>query len=614
MLTTPIVQIALISLVSILSQWLGWLMKIPAIVMLLIAGFVLGSILNIVQPEIIFNTSLQPIISVAVGLILFEGSLNLNFREIKQARRIVWQICFIGGAVSWLLISCSAHYLAGLSWPVAVTFGALLIVTGPTVIMPLLRQSRLNMRVGSILKWEGIVNDPVGAVLAVLCYEYFKISSHSDITISAFALDIGFLILVIAALSILAGLALSKILNKGWVPEFLKAAFLLSFVICVFVSCNALLHESGLIAVTILGVVLANTGVTSLEDLKRFKESITILLVSGVFVVLTATIKPDVLLNIDWRGGLFILSVLFFIRPISTFIASFGTTLNWRELSLISMIAPRGVVCAAIAGILGPLLMDAGYADGERLLPLAFAIVVGSVVIHGLSAKPLGQKLGLAFPARDGLIIVGATDWTVQFAETLQSKDINVMLADKNWSSLKSARLANIPIYYGEILSDETEHSLELNKYNTLLAATGNGAYNALICNVLGHEFGRERVFQLSTDDEDFHERQQMGHTMGGRTLAYEGLDYWGFARLYREGWRFKTTKVSVDFNLEKIKEEKANKNIKLIGVIKPSGQLQFSQAENPENIKADNTVILFTKEDLPEKPKEKKKKKKKVA
>ncbi len=597
-LATPLAQISLITAISIASQWLGWAYKIPAIVFLLLAGFIFGSLFNLVQPEIFLGDAVQPIVSVAVGIILFEGSLTLNFKEIKQARKAVLQVCFVGAAVSWTLTSLAGYYLGGLSWPVAITFAALLIVTGPTVIMPILRHAKLNMKVGNILKWEGIVNDPVGAVLAVLAYEYFKVQQSEGFNLSEFALDTGLTIIGIVVLSVIAGLVISRVLNKGWVPEFLKAAFLLSFVVCFFVICNFILHESGLIAVTVLGVVLANTGVTSIEDLKRFKESITIMLVSGVFVILTAQIKPEILLNIDWRGLMFIVAVLFLIRPISMLFASLRTEMSWNEVALVSMIAPRGVVCAAIAGILGPLLVDAGYPDGEKLLPLAFAIVISTVFLHGLWAKPLGQRLKLAFPAKDGLIIVGATEWTIQFAEVLKSKGIDVMIADQSWHKLKSARLADIPIYYGEILSDETDHSLELNRYNILLAATGNPAYNALVCNSFAHEFGRERVFQLSIDDEDYHQRRQITQTMRGRTLAYQGMDYWDFSRLFQQGWRFKTTKVSADFNLDQIKEGKQDGRTKLIGLIKHNGQLQFSQANKPENVKDETTVILFEKEE----------------
>lgn len=597
MFDNPLAQIALIAFLSIISQWMGWRFRIPSIVFLLLSGFAFGSLLGIVEPSILMGNAVQPIVSVAVAIILFEGSLNLDFKEIKQGRRTVRQIVFIGGAIAWLLTAIAAHYLGGLSWPVAVPFGALLIVTGPTVIMPLLRHAKLNTRVSSILKWEGIVNDPVGAVLAILAYEYFKISAETGKPLTEFTLETGVMILGIILLSICAGIVIAMILNRGWVPEFLKSTFLFCCVICFFVCCNALLHESGLIAVTVLGIVLANRNVSSIEDLRRVKETVTIMLISGVFIVLTSTIKPDVLLNLDWRGILFILSLLFVVRPISIFIASIGTDLSFKEKALISYIAPRGVVCAAVAGILGPLLVEAGYPDGEKLLPLAFAIVVTTVFLHGLTVKKLGRKLELAFPSRGGLIVVGAYNWTIQFCEVLKDRGIEIMVADTNWQNLKNARLANIPIYYGEILSEDSDYTLEINRYNTILAATGNPAYNALVCNKFAHDFGRERVFQLSPGDEEVHERKKITEKMRGRILAYQGLNTWDFEQMYHQGWRFKTTRVNANFNLDTLKESKEKGKSLLIGVITNTGQLQFSPAESPANIKDDTTVILFSHE-----------------
>lgn len=572
---------------------MGWRLRTPAIVFLLLGGFVFGSFFGFIQPDAAFGDLVKPVVAIAVAIILFEGSLNLNFKEIHEARRAIKQIVLVGAPVGWLLTALGAHYIGGLSWPVAIVFGGLLIVTGPTVIMPLLKHARLNTRVGSILKWEGIINDPIGVIFAVLAYEYFLLS-NVDFSATEFSFHMGGILLAITIGSFVIGWALAKIMNHGWVPEFLKAPFLLSVVVVIFVLCNALLHESGLIAVTILGVVLANQNVTSIDDLKKFKESMTILLVSSVFIVLTAELDPALLMNIDWRGFAFIAALLFVIRPVVIAISSIGAKMNWKEVTLVGLIAPRGVVCAAIAGVMGPLMVSAGYPDGEKMLPLAFAIVLLTVFIHGLAAKPLGRVLGLAFPQKDGIIIVGATAWTIQFAQLLKERGLDVMIVDRVWHRLRDARLADLPIYYGEILSEETEHYLEFNKYNTLLAATDNPAYNALICSKYAHEMGRERVFQISADDEDDHERQQIADTVRGRTLAYEGLGYWDFITLFQQGWRFRATKVNADFNMDKIKGRKAEGQARMIGTIGENMRLNFSQAENPRPMKAGNTVILF--------------------
>ncbi|MGE4313153.1 MAG: cation:proton antiporter [Pseudobdellovibrionaceae bacterium] len=589
-------QIALIALLAISAQWIGWRFKIPSIVFLLLLGFLAGPLLGFIQPEPLFGNLLQPAVSLAVAIILFEGSLNLNLKEIKVARKAISRFVYIGAPVGWVLTACAAHYIGGLSWPVATTFGALLIVTGPTVIIPLLKHARLNERTGSILKWEGIVNDPIGAVLAILTYEYFYLTGNDTVTVTDFFLKTGSAILLVSILSAAMGYVIAKVLNRGWVPEYLKPAFILSSVIILFVACNSLQHEAGLIGVTLLGIVLANLNVTSIEEIRRFKETMTIMLVSGVFVILTATLEPSLLLNIDWRGLLFIAAVLFLVRPAVAISSSLFTQTTWKEMVLLSWIAPRGIVCAAIAGIMGPLLVDAGYADGNQILPLAFAIVVITVFLHGLSANYLGRKLGLSYGNSDGLLIVGSSDWVIQFAEVLKAKDIAVMIADRNWHALKNVRLANIPAYYGEPLSDETEYNLELSRYNKLLAAADNPEYNALLCSAFGHEFGKENVFQLSTQDQETHERRQIAHTIKGRVFSEDNLNYWDFARMFRQGWRFRATKIDKEHNLAQIMEERENETAKLIAVVRSGGKLQFRTPDH-NSIKDGDIAILFEKD-----------------
>lgn len=593
-------QIAIITFFAILAQWVGWKFKLPSIVFLLISGFIAGPILGWLEPEAMFGDLLSPAISIAVAIILFEGSLNLNFKELKHAGSAVRNFVIVGAPVGWIVTSAAAHYIGGLSWPVAGTFGGLLIVTGPTVIIPLLKHARLSERTTSILKWEGIVNDPIGAILAILVYEYFHLTQGVGVGETTFFIHALSALVMVVIGSIYAGIGLSKVLNRGLIPEYLKPAFILSTVVMLFVACNMLLHESGLIGVTILGVALANLGVTSIEEIKRFKETMTIMLVSGVFVVITAGIDPSIIFNLDMRGLLFIAAILFIIRPLIAFCASLGTDMTLREVLLTGWIAPRGIVCVAVAGIMGPLLVEAGYADGEQIFPLAFAIVLLTVFLHGLTAKPFGRLLGLAHDNTDGLLIVGASDWSVQFAEALQKRHIAVMIADRNFHALKNARLNNIHTYYGETLSEETEYNLEMTRYNKLLAATDNADYNALLCSHFAHLFSRERVFQLASHNETEHERKQITETIRGRTFASKDISYWDFARLFRQGWRFKTTRVDKDFNMTDLIHESKQDELRIIGVIRGSGKLQFQPPEE-KSLKNDDIVILFEKDDKSE-------------
>lgn len=598
-MTAILAQISWIAFFSILAQWLGWKFKTPAIVFLLIGGFLAGPVLNVVQPEILLGDLLNPIISLAVGIILFEGALNLNFKEIRHARASIRQVIMVGGAVAWILTTLAAHYVAGLSIPVALTFGALLIVTGPTVIMPLLKNAHLKERPASILKWEGIINDPVGAVLAILCYEFFKLNAVENVALTGFFTGTILAIIMISFFAILLAYAISWLFNHDLIPEYLKPAFLLSSVLIYFVICNSIEHDFGLIGVTILGVALANMGMTAIEELKKFKETISIMLVSGVFIMLTAKIDPAILFSIDWRGFAFIALLMFVIRPISMFAASIGTKMSWQEVILTGWVGPRGIVCAAVAGVLGPYLVGIGYQDGEQILALAFAIVLCTVFAHGLTAKFLGTKLDLAYTQKDSLIIVGASEWAVQLAQTLETRDVDVIIADKNWHALRGARLADVPVYYGEVLSEETEYHLELARYNAILAVSNNPAYNALICNMFIHEFGRDNVYQFLPHEEDEHERRQIAHTIRGRTFGQPEMDFWDIAGEFMQGWRFRATRVGQKENLEELQARIESGDVKIIGHITPKGRLDLRKPKTLENFEEQTVLVLFEKEEV---------------
>lgn len=594
-----LIQIAWIAFFSIFALWLGWRLKIPAIVFFLSFGFIAGPVLELVNPQNLLGDLLQPLTTIAVGIILFEGALNLNFKEIGRAKWAIRNFTIIGAPVAWILTSAAGYYIGGLSLPVAVTFGALLIVTGPTVIMPLLKNARLTERPSSILKWEGLINDPIGAVLAVLAYEYFKDSARPGFAAIDFFTTTFFIILGIALASALFGILLSRLFNRGLIPEYLKPAFLLSFVVILTVACNQILHESGLIAVTILGVTLANSGVSSLHELKRFKETMSLMLVAGIFIILTAKIDPTILTSLEWPGILFILTVLLVIRPITALASSIGTQMDWREIVLTGWIAPRGIVCAAVAAVMGPLLVDAGFEDGESMLPLAFAIVMLTVILHGLSAKPLGKLLGLTHPEKDSLILVGAANWTLQLAEVLRARDIEVVIADKNWYALKQARLSEIPTYYGEILSEETEYNIELSKYNAIAALTNNPAYNALVCSKFAHDFSRERTYQLVPYEDDTHESKQITEKMRGMNFMDPGTDYWEIANLFNQGWRFRSVRIDKDHNMDDIKDKIDDGTLRIVGYQKGGNNQKRLVLYAPENFKSmqdGDALILFEK------------------
>lgn len=591
-------QIIILSIAIIAAQWTAWRVHVPAIIFLLGAGFMLGPVTGLIKPDILLGDLMKPFVATAVAIILFEGSLQLRFKELRETRRAVRHVIFLGAPIGWILISLAAHYIAGLEWAVAITLGGMLVVTGPTVIMPMLRQARLNPRAGAILKWEGIVNDPIGILFAILSYEYF-VSAKNGTVNTAFYIEHGLAIILVGVLSFLLAHVIKRIFERGYIPEYLKTPFILSTVIALFFACDYILHESGLIAVTVLGLTLANIHTSSIEEIKRFKETITIMLVSGVFILLTADLDASVMLNINWQGALFIAALLFVIRPIIFFICSIGTQMTRNEILLTGLIAPRGVVCAAMAGVIGPLLTEAGFEDGNKILPIAFAVVVISVILHSLMIKPLARRLKLTSDETNGVIIAGSYPWSIQLAEALKSRNVPVMIIDNDWSALGKARLADIPVYYGELLSEETEFALEFNIYNTLIAATTNPAYNALVCEKFGYEYGTERMFNVNIAKTDIASRHKIASHVQARPLVSKEFTLDDADQKYADGWRFRTMRIGRPEKDADLIIPPQTENCIHIGVISKTGLISFytSYAASKITPKEDEYMIVMEKD-----------------
>ena len=267
----------------------------------------------------------------------------------------------------------------------------------------------------------------------------------------------------------------------------------------VYWASNLVQHEAGLLSVTLMGLVLGNMRLVELESLQRFKENLTVVLLSVLFIVIPSQLQPSQLELLDWRIASFVLAMLLVVRPLTIGLATIGAPMRGADKLLLAWIAPRGIVAAATAGIFGPALVAAGYPDAEKLLPITFAIIIATVLAHGLSIGKLARRLDLAARSDNGLLMVGATAWSIALARVLKKLGVDVLVVDGVYHRLKDARMAGLDVYYGEILSDHAEHTLEAQHLNHLLAATDNDFYNALVCKAQGRRFGHHRTFQLAT-------------------------------------------------------------------------------------------------------------------
>lgn len=561
-----ILKITLIGAAGIGAQWLAWRTRVPAIVLLLLGGLVLGPVSGFLSPAEDFGHLLRPAIAVAVAIILFEGGLTLNFSELKGTSKAIKRLVFLAAPVTWVVGSYAAHHVAGLSWPVAIVFSGILVVTGPTVIMPLLRQAGLSPRPAAILRWEAIIADPLGALFAVIAFEFILITTSGHTPLELGLRLTGAIILGLLG-GYLFGRAIVWAFTRGLVPDYLKAPVLLAIVLIGYEITNLVLEEAGLITVTIMGLTLANSRIAALSELRRFKEFMTVVLVSGVFIILTATLDMQMIMQLDAGAFAYLALLLFVIRPIVTLLTTIGSELSLKERLLIGWIAPRGVVAVAVSGLFGTALVTQGYADGAKLVPLAFLVVFATVILHGFSIRPLAKLLDLSSGAGTGILIIGGNPWTTELGKRLAEQDIPVRIADGNWNNLHSARQAGLPIFYGEILNEAAEHHIDFNQFGTLIAATSNDAYNALVCTDFGPELGRSNVFQTGRKETDLPNRKAMSFTLGGRPLLPESMDARTLNDYIREGWTMQKTTLSEAYNYETFLAERDDQTMPLIAV-----------------------------------------------
>lgn len=587
--------IAAIGVLGIGAQWIAWRTGWPAIVLMLLAGFLAGPVLGVLNPQATFGELMEPMIGIGVALILFEGGLSLDLRELRHSGSAVWRLATIGVLVGWLLGALAGYYVAGLVWPVAVLFGGILIVTGPTVVMPMLRQATIQPRPASILKWEGIVNDPTGALCAVIAYEYFRRLAESP---GATLFEVVPPLLIAAVLAggigYAAARAIAWLFPRGAIPEFLKVPVLFITVIGVFVLCNGIEHEAGLVAVTVMGISLANMNVSSLRSIHPFKENIAVLLVSGIFILLAASLQREELayLQSSWRPLAFVLTLLFVVRPLTVLISLSGSPIPWNERLFVAWIAPRGIVLVAISGLFALRLGDLNIEGGQLLIGLSFAVVVATVIAHGFTVNLAARLLRIKGTTRPGLMIVGSTPWTIALAKQMHSLKTPVMVADPSWQRLAPARREGIPYYHGEILNEATEHNLDLTPYKVMVAATDNEAYNALVCNEFAHEVGRDSVYQLGEAEDD--DRRSLPVSLRGRALFESGFGVADVNERQQQGWMFRKTRLTEEYGFDDARADLPGDAQLLLLLREASGNMRFfTHAARPEP-RAGDIVISF--------------------
>ena len=563
-----------ISLLAIIAQLAAWRLRLPAILFLLLAGIIVGPGLSWLSPDALFGDLLFPLVSLAVAVILFEGSMTLRFSELQEMGKTVRNLVTIGALVTWLITSIATHYFIGFDLKLAFLFGAVVVVTGPTVIVPMLRTVRPNGRISNVLRWEGIIIDPLGALLAVLAFDFY-IASAGESAFTSIALAFGEIVVVGTVAGLIAGFGLGQLLKHYLIPEYLRSVVTLLLVFVVFVIADELVHESGLLAVTIFGITLANLSDVEIEDILDFKETLSILLISGLFILLAARIDPVAFLSVGMGALLLLGTVMLVARPVSVMLSTLGSTLTVQERLLIAWIGPRGIVCAAVAALFALRLEALDVPEANLFVPLAFFIILGTVVIQGLSAKHVAHWLGVRDPAPSGVLITGGGLVARRIAKALQTAEIKAVIADSDYENIRLARMEGLETYYGNPMSEHGDRHLELAGLGRLLTMTGRMNLDAVLAMNFRSVFGVQNIFELPINLNSLTAKHQVASRLRGKHLFGEQVTYNLLAGKLNSGAEIRSTLLTPEYGMEAYAASYAGRYL-LLFAIDSDGRLQI--------------------------------------
>ena len=532
-------ELAGIIILGILAQWVAWKFKIPAILPLILIGLLVGPIAaeflsedgtKWIEPiwngkEGLFpGESLFYFVSLAISIILFEGGLTLKLSEIKNVGPVISKLITLGSLVTFFGAAIASHFVFNLSWEISFLFSGLIIVTGPTVITPILRNIPLKKDVSAVLKWEGILIDPIGALVAVLVFEFISVGGGGEFTKTAL-IEFGKIVLFGFTFGFTFAHALNFIVNKKWVPHYLLNVFALATVLGVFVLSDAFAHESGLLSVVVMGMVLGNSNSPYLKELLYFKESLSVLLISILFILLAANINiEDLLLIYNWKTAVLFALVVFIIRPIGVFLSTRGSSLKLNEKLFISWVGPRGIVAAGIASLFGLKLVKNGVPGAEYITPLVFIIVLGTVLLNATTARVFAKMIGVFLTKSDGVLIVGASKVSRLLGHYLETNGRHVVLIDSNKSNIEKAKELGLEAMSVNIYSDTLMDNIELSDIGYLMALTGNSDINKYAINKFKKQFGENGSFRLVTTDEMLDENNNPKQGLFSHTDDFNSL------------------------------------------------------------------------------------------
>ncbi len=604
------IELAGIVILGILAQWVAWKFKIPAILPLILIGLLVGPISaeffnsdgsKWIEP--IWNgkkglfpgNSLFYFVSLAISIILFEGGLTLRKSEIKNVGPVITKLITLGSLVTFICAGIVAHYVFDLGWEISLLFSGLIIVTGPTVISPILRNIPLKKDVAAVLKWEGILIDPIGALVAVLVFEFISVGGGSGFTQTAL-LEFGKIVLFGTTFGFTFAHALILLVNRKLVPHYLLNVVSLSMVLLVFVLSDAFAHESGLLAVVVMGMVIANSAIKSFDELLYFKESLSVLLISILFILLAANINiSELLLVFNWKAAILFALVVFVIRPLSVFLSTHNSTLQFNEKLFISWVGPRGIVAAGIASLFGTKLMNQGVEGAEFITPLVFMIVLGTVLLNATTARFFAKIVGVVIKNSEAIVIVGASESARLIASYLKDNDRRVVLLDQNKDYINEAKEIGVEAFDIDIYNDNLDDNIELNDVGYLIAMTGSDVVNKYALGYLSDVYGEKGAYRLASSEEIKH-----GEFEGDDLLLTTNDDYINLTETVRDYPEIHElpVKSSKDYEDKLAKLHEGLKTIPIFVKFKSEDSIQILSNVQTSKIK-DKDVIVYIGEEL---------------
>ncbi|MCB0318184.1 MAG: sodium:proton antiporter [Bdellovibrionales bacterium] len=587
-----LVSLGIIVAFGVAAQWIAWKFQLPSILLLLIFGFISGPVFGIVNPDQIFGDLLFPLVSLSVAIILFEGGLTLKFSEIHKAKSTVINLISIGMLITWFITFWAARVFLHLDFLLAMLLGAILTVSGPTVVLPLLRYIKPKSPLGSILKWEGILIDPIGAVMAVLVLEVILIKQF-DSALSVILKGVLATTLVGGLLGVLGGLILVRLIRKDLIPDFLQIPISVMILVCVYIISNHFYQESGLLAVTVMGMILANTKDISINAILEFKENLRVLLISFLFILLAARINFSDFQSIGTKEAIFLAVIIFVARPAAVIVSTFKSGLSWRERAFLCWVAPRGIVAAAVSSLFALSLETAGFVEAHYIVTYTFVVIVGTVTFYGLTSPLAAILLGVRQEKPQGVLIVGANSFARSLAKEIKAEGFKAVLVDTNRAKINVAHLEGLEAYHGNILSEYILGRVDFDSIGRVLALTPNDEANSLACVHFTDLFGKDEVYQLApAKDMNQTKNKSVTPKLRGKILFSKDLFFAKINEKFVRGATIKTTELTEEFNYQQYISHHGNTHIPLF-TISEEGNLSVVVAD--EGFSVDPGVKLIS-------------------